>query len=190
MSANEAHVKRLTSIASAILLLTALCASAAEPDGISAMAWILGDWIGKGTGEPGQSSSERHARKVLGDRFVRVEGRSEYARQESNPNGEVHVQTDMWGYDRARKILTLRQFDSLGFASTYVLDTDASTSSRWVLNAEQLENVPKGWRARYIYVLTSGEEYEETLELDMDGKGFQPYVTNRFRKAWSPAVSR
>jgi hypothetical protein len=182
VSDHEVHVKRLTSIASAILLLTALCASAAEPDGISSMAWILGDWTGKGMGEPGQSSSERHAQKVLEDRFVRVEGRSEYPRQERNPKGEVHVQTDMWGYDRARRVLTLRQFDSLGFASTYVMDKGASTASRWVLNAEQLENVPKGWRARYIYVLVSSEEYEETLELEMDGKGFKPYVTNRFRK--------
>jgi hypothetical protein len=179
---NEVSVKRATGIASAIMLLTAICGSAAEPDGLSRIAWLLGDWSGKGEGEPGHSTSERQAQRVLAGRFVRVEGRSEYPKQERNPEGETHVQTDMWGYDRARKLLTLRQFDSLGFASTYALDKDASTATRWILNAEQLENVPKGWRARYIYVLISSEEYEETLELDMDGKGFSPYVSNRFRK--------
>jgi hypothetical protein len=119
---------------------------------------------------------------VLDDQFVRVEGSSVYPKQERNPKGEIHVQTDMWGFDRARKLFTLRQFDTLGFASTYVLDKDASSNTRWVLVAEQLENVPKGWRARYIYTLSSATEYEETLELDSDGKGFKPYVTNRFKK--------
>jgi hypothetical protein len=40
--------------------------------------------------------------------------------------------------------------------------------------------VPKGWRARYIITRKSDDEYHEVLELDPDGKGFKPYVTNRF----------
>lgn len=171
------------------LVLAAVPAGGAEPSGLAQIDWILGDWSGAGQGEPGQSSSERHAERVLDGRFVRVDGRSVYAKQERNPRGETHVQTEMWGYDRARKLLVLRQFDSLGFASTYVFDKDASTASRWVLNAEQLENVPKGWNARYIYTLKSASEYEETLELDTDGKGFKPYVTNRFEKQASARPS-
>jgi hypothetical protein len=51
---------------------------------------------------------------------------------------------------------------------------------RWVLVAESLENVPRGWKARYVFTRKSDDEYHEMLELDPDGKGFQPYVTNRF----------
>ena len=50
---------------------------------------------------------------------------------------------------------------------------------RWVLVAESLENVPRGWKARYVFTRKSDDEYHEMLELDPDGKGFQPYVTNR-----------
>jgi hypothetical protein len=164
------------------MLLSASPGFASEPPGFAELHWLLGDWVGKGKGEPGHSTSERQAELVLEGKFVRVAGRSVYPKQKENPNGETHSQTDMWGYDRSRKLLTLRQFDTLGFASTYVLNTDASTSDRWVLIAEQLENVPKGWKARYIYVLKSPQEYEEVLELDTDGTGFKPYVTNRFTK--------
>lgn len=169
-------------IASALLLCLTLPTLAAEPTGLARLDWILGDWKGEGHGDPGDSSSERHAQKILNGKFVQVAGRSVYEKQEKNPKGEIHEQTDVWSYDRSRKTLTLRQFDSLGFATTYVLDAAVSDSGRWVLNGEVLENVPRGWKARYIYTLTSASQYEETLELDTDGKGFKPYVTNVFRK--------
>jgi hypothetical protein len=33
-----------------------------------------------------------------------------------------------------------------------------------------------------IYTRLSANEYHEVLELDADGKGFKPYVTNQFLK--------
>jgi hypothetical protein len=33
---------------------------------------------------------------------------------------------------------------------------------------------------------SDGGEYHEVLELDTDGKGFKPYVTNRFLKVQPP----
>ena len=74
----------------------------------------------------------------------------------------------------------LRQFDNLGFVSTYVLDKTASTNERLVLVAEHLENVPSGWRARYTYTFLPPNEYHEVLELAMKGKDFEPYVANNF----------
>ena len=76
----------------------------------------------------------------------------------------------------------MREFDTLGFVGTYVLDKAASAADRWVLVAESLENVPKGWKARYVVTKKSADEYQEMLELDPDGKGFKPYVTTRFLK--------
>jgi hypothetical protein len=164
------------------LLGCVLTASAAAQEGLAEFHWLIGDWSGKGEGEPGTSTSERHAREILDDRFLRVDGRSVYPKQERNPEGEIHAEMDIWSHDRARKAIVLRQFDTLGFVTTYVLDQAASTADRWVLNAEHLENVPQGWRARYLYTRKSQTEYEETLELDTDGKGFKPYVTNRFTR--------
>ena len=108
-----------------------------------------------------------------------------YPKQEKNPKGEIHAQLDLWSYDEARGSIVLRQFDTLGFVGTYVLDKTASGPDHWVLVAESLENVPKGWKARYMFTRKSDDEYHETLELDSDGKGFQPYVTNRFLRVTS-----
>lgn len=155
-------------------------------DGLAEVRWLIGDWAGKGEGDPGTSTSERHTETILDDHYLRVDGRSVYPKQERNPKGEIHAQIDMWSYDRARRTIVVRQFDTLGFVTTYVLDKAASTTDRWVLNAEYLENLPQGLRARYMYTRKSPTEYEETLSLDPDGKGFKPYVTNRFLK--TPSV--
>ena len=142
--------------------------------------WLAGDWRGVGEGEPGTSASERHIEPVLGGRFLRADGRSVYPRQERNPNGEIHTQMDVWSYDAARDAIVLREFDDLGFAATYVMDTESSTEDRLVLIGEHLENVPQGWRARYAFAFVPPDEFHETLELDADGQGFTPYVTNRY----------
>lgn len=165
--------------------LFASVATAESPDELADLRWLVGDWRGIGQGEPGTSASERHIDSFLGGRYIRASGSSVYPKQEKNPRGEVHEQMDLWSYDRARGSVVLRTFDTLGFSCTFVLDRAASSAGRWVLNAESLENVPKGLQARYIYTRPSENEYHEVLELDMDGKGFKPYVTNRFLKAES-----
>ena len=170
---------RVVCISLSIVLSGAL--SAAEPvAGLSDLQWLIGDWRGLGEGDPGRSAVERHAELTLGGHFMRVEGRSVYPKQERNPKGDVHGEIDLWSYDRARQTLILRQFDTLGFVGTYALDKTSSSTTKWVLMGESLENVPKGWKARYTFTLVAPNEYHEMLELDADGKGFKPYVTNRF----------
>ncbi len=170
---------RLVWISLSIVFSTAVCA--VEPvTGLRDLQWLIGEWRGLGDGEPGRSAVERHAELALGGHFVRIEGRSVYPKQEANPKGEVHGEIDLWSYDRARQTLVLRQFDTLGFVGTYALDKASSTATKWVLLGESLENVPKGWKARYTFTLIAPNEYHEMLELDADGNGFKPYVTNRF----------
>jgi hypothetical protein len=176
-------------ILSVCVFLTASVAIAAEPakDGLADLRWMVGEWRGVGEGDPGTSGSERHIESYLDDKYIRTTGRSVYPKQEKNPQGEVHSQLNLWSFDRARSAVIMREFDTLGFVGTYVLDKAASAPDRWVLVAESLENVPKGWKARYVLTRKSVDEYHEMLELDPDGKGFKPYVTNRFLKLALPS---
>jgi hypothetical protein len=175
-----------------LILLLALVPSGASAtttraDPLAAISWLAGNWTGVGEGQPGRSASVRQAGRIHGDRFIRVEARSEYPPQASNPTGEVHTSTDVWSFDRRRNLLVMRQFDSLGFVLTYVQDRAASLEGRLVLVSEQLENVPPGWRARYTYEHAAPDEYQELFELDT-GNGYLPYVASRFRRAvHSPA---
>jgi len=168
------------------LVLIATSSGIAEPPSrLDGLLWLAGDWRSVGEGEPGASASERHAEAFLDGRYLRMDGRSVYPKQERNPNGEIHTQLDVWSYDKARDALVLRQFDNLGFVTTYVLDKTASTSERLVLVAEQLENIPQGWRARYTFTFKPPNEYHEMLELDPNGNGFKSYVSNRFLRVSS-----
>ncbi len=153
--------------------------AAPSADRLAAISWLVGDWAGVGEGRPGLAGSSRRAERIQGDHFIRIEGRSVYPPHDGNRAGEVHTSLDFWSFDRRRNLLVLRQFDSLGFVSTYVQDRAASAGGRLVLVSEHLENVPAGWRARYTYEHAAPHEYRELFELD-SGNGYQRYVSSRF----------
>jgi len=153
--------------------------TAASEDRLAAISWLVGDWAGVGEGQPGTSASTRHGERIHNAHFIRVEGRSVYPRQDRNPSGEIHTSSDLWSFDRRRNLLVMRQFDSLGFVSTYVQDRAASIDGRLVLLSEHLENVPAGWRARYTYEHAGTDGYHELFELD-SGNGYERYVDGRF----------
>jgi len=165
-----------------VILLLALVPAAAlaqDADRLAAISWLVGDWEGVGEGRGGTSASARHAVRVQNGHFIRIEARSVYPKQERNKSGEIHSSIDLWSYDRRRKLLVMRQFDSLGFVSTFVEDRAASGTGRLVLVSEHIENVPPGWKTRYTYTYRAPNEYQELFELDA-GKGLEPYVTSNF----------
>jgi hypothetical protein len=164
-----------------LLVLASGAASAREgqADRLAAISWLAGDWAGVGEGHPGASSGTRRAGRVENGHFIKVEGRSVYPKQEKNESGEIHSSIDLWSFDRKRNLLVMRQFDSLGFVSTFAQDRAASTGGRIVLVSEHIENVPAGWKTRYTYTYRAPNEYHELFELDT-GKGLEPYVSSRF----------
>ncbi|MBN8812314.1 MULTISPECIES: heme-binding beta-barrel domain-containing protein [unclassified Sphingomonas] len=171
----------ITIFAAALLALLPMAAPAQNgSDPLAPVAMLAGDWTGTGEGDPGTSAAFRHAARAHEGHYLRIEGRSVYPRQDKNKKGEMHTQTDWWSYDKAQQRLILRQFDNLGFVSTYAQDLAASRPGHIVLVSVQLENVPAGWKARYTYDLIGDDAFEERFELDPDGKGFQPYTFNRF----------
>lgn len=172
-----------------LLLCLAATASTAETtkdqskpksDPLARLHWLQGHWVGVGEGEPGQSAADRHIACQMKCRYLHVDGQSVYPKQEKNPKGEIHTSMDIWSVDRRRGALVLRTFDNLGFVTTYVEDAGAGTETSLVLIAENFENVPAGWKARYTYTFLPPDEYRELFELDPNGKGFQPYTSNRF----------
>ena len=160
----------------------------AADDRLAALSSLLGDWTGVGEGQPGVSATTRHAERAIDNRYIVVHGRSVYPKQAKNKKGEVHTQIDMWSFDKQRNLIMLRQFDNLGFVSTYAQDRAASTKGRIVLASEHLENVPAGWKARYTLEFRGADEFHELFELDPDGKGFQVYVSSNFLRS-PPAVA-
>jgi hypothetical protein len=147
---------------------------------------LLGTWRGTGTGQSGESIVTRSYKLVLRDRFIEVRNRSEYARSEANPAGEVHEDWGLISFDGQRQCYVLRQFHVEGFVNQYVMRPAAESGGpeprEWVFMSEAIENIPAGWRARERIAQPTDDDILERFDLAAPGADFELYVENRLRR--------
>ena len=167
------------------VLSLALPASAQQtpPDPWGPVRFLEGAWQGKAEGKAGDGTVERRYEFVLGKRFLHEKNTSTYPPQERNKKGEVHEHWSMLSYDRARKVLVLRQFHVEGFVNQYAFRPEASTPDRLVFESEAFENLGSKWRARETYHLLGPDEFTETFELALPDKPFEVYSRNHLNRA-------
>ena len=167
-----------------VLALTCVAEAPAQTPAAPADKWapvrfLLGSWEGTSTGHAGTGSVKREYRFVLRDQFIEERNTSTYLPQEKNPKGEVHEHISYISYDRARRLLTLRQFHVERFVIQYVQD---STDGKLAFVSESVENTPAGWRARETYIVHGPDEFEEVFELAQAGKPFDVYSRTRLKR--------
>ena len=175
----------LKSAATILLLSSAMAAGVSAQD---AGHWqplrrFIGEWTGTASGQAGEGSVERKYTFVMNGRFVHETNISRYPPQERNKSGEVHEHWGIFSYDRARKLLVLRQFHLEGFVNTYRQASAAEDRGALVFESEAFENFSNAWRARETYAFLSDDEFVETFELAAPGKPFQVYSRSQFKRA-------
>lgn len=168
----------------ALLAASALLAQTPAPkaDPLAPLRFLIGEWQGVASGQPGEGTAARRYEAVLKDRFIQERNTSTYPPQAKNKAGEVHEHQSLFSYDRARKAVLFRQFHQEGFVITYALNPALSTASRLVFDSELLENVPSTWKARETYDLASADEFTEIFELAQGDKPYAIYSRNRFTR--------
>ena len=144
--------------------------------------YFVGEWKGKGRGQPGTSRVERKYELVLNGKFLFVQSKSIYEPQDKNPNGEVHEDWGVISYDRTRETYVFRQFHIEGFVNQYLLDQIAEDDQTIRFVTEAIENIPPGWRARESYHILGPDEFIEVFELAPRDKDFKIYTENRFQR--------
>ncbi len=154
-----------------------------KPDVWEPVRFMVGGWEGPADGQPGSGTARRTYTFVLKDRFLYEKNVTTYPPQPSNKAGEVHEHWSFFSYDRARKVLVLRQFHQEGFVNQYVLDTKASRPGKLVFVSEAFENLEKSWRARETYEVRSADEFVETFEVAEPGKELDVYSRTHFKRA-------
>ena len=161
----------------------AYAAESAATDGLANLDRFIGSWRGEGDGEPGHSTVERTYEKIPGGSFVLCRNLSIYAPQEKNPKGETHTDIGYFSYDKARKLLVLRQFHpNEGFVNQYT--STGFSGNEMAMNSEAIENIPAGWRARETYRFEGADSFEEIFELSKPGsQTFALYSHNKLRRA-------
>jgi hypothetical protein len=156
---------------------------ATEPDPWQALRFLAGRWEGTGEGRWGRAEVKREYEFVLGGNFLFARNKSVYPPQEKNPEGEVHTDWSMIGYDRQRRTFVLRQFHDEAFVNRYVLEAAPGAGGPLVFTTEHIENFIPGWRARETYRVLGDDAFEEVFALAPPDGEFKVYVTNRFRRA-------
>jgi len=153
-----------------------------QTDPLKPLRMLIGKWEGYSKGEPGVGKMEREYSFVLKDRFIQISNKAVYAPQEKNPKGEVHEDLGFFGYDKAQKRLTFRQFHVEGFVVQYSLESMSDDGRTLVFKSTAIENISSGWAARETYWFLNNDEFVETFALARPGKEFETYSETRFRR--------
>lgn len=175
-------IQQIASAHIALLVLANPAGAQLNEGALDRLQVLVGTWQGAGDGKWGSSSAEREYAWVFGGVFIRGSGRSVYPKQDRNKAGEIHESIDMYSYDGQRNTIVLRQFDNESFVTTYYLNLKASTADAFVFEAEHLENVPLGWRARVTFDFKGSDEFHEHFDLDTAKGSYDRYLTTRFRR--------
>lgn len=157
---------------------------AAEPesDRFGPLRRFVGEWAGTASGEGGNGTVTRTYRLVMEGRFIHETNISRYPPQEKNKAGEVHEHQSFFSYDKARKLIVLRQFHVEGFVNTYRQATEPGAPESLVFDSEAFENFSNAWKARETYQFLSADEFVETFELAPPGKPYQVYSRNQLKR--------
>ena len=173
-------------LVAALLLLVASATSIQAQDNRSDLwapiRFLVGEWAGMSSGEPGTGTVSRRYEFILGNRFIHERNTSAYPPQEKNKAGEVHQHWSFFSYDKDRKTIIFRQFHQEGFVIVYTLNSTLSTLSKLVFDSEQIENINSAWKARETYELISNNEFTETFELAQPDKPLKVYSRNQFKR--------
>jgi enterochelin esterase-like enzyme len=144
--------------------------------------FMVGDWVGEASGEPGKGTVERAYALILGDQFIEENNTSTYEARNGQPP-EVHHHRAFFSYDKAGRRIMLRQFHEESFVILYALDRAASSPTRLVFDSVSFENFSNEWRARETYEIVSPDEFTEIFELKGPGKkDYQVYSRSHFKR--------
>jgi hypothetical protein len=172
-----------------LMMFAALTASAANDPPANPMSdrwgrvrFLLGNWEGTATGQPGKGTVERTYEVVLGGQFIEERNTSRYEPKAKGAEPEIHHHRGFLSYDKARKTFMLRHFHEEGFVNLYALNTDKSMAEYLIFDSVNFENFSNEWKARESYDVISPDEFVEIFELAEPGKDFVEYSRNHFKR--------
>lgn len=167
-----------------IFLLVPLCVMAGvekKVDPWKQMEYFVGKWEGTGDSMGGISKCERVYNWTLQNKFIQHTNKSVFKPQEKNPKGEVHEDMGVFSYDKIRGTFVFRQFHAEGYVNQYTVSfsEDGKTVT---MESEAVENLPKGFRVRYVITIVDDNQFKESFELAGPGKEFACFNTNLMKR--------
>ena len=141
---------------------------------------LMGEWTGAGIGFGNNKSKiESNFKLVMGGSYIEISNESQFEPTENNANGEHHIDKGFISYDKARKVIVFRQFNSEGYVNQYVLSDSLSNNKLFVFETELIENFMPGGKAQWIIKLISDKEIETTFNVSFPNKDYSCFGVNK-----------
>jgi hypothetical protein len=138
-------------------------------------AWLIGEWRGEGSGEPGKGGGVFSFRPDLNEKILVRKDHSEYPATAKRPavihDGLLIVYLDFSG-NPSKAIY----FDNEGHTINYSIDY---SDKNIILLSDKIPNAPL---FRLTYTLLGNETINTKFEMSQDGEKFMTYIEGKSKK--------
>lgn len=137
--------------------------------------WLIGEWKGEGTGQPGAGSGVSVFSFDLNQNILTKKGHSEYPATDKKPN-VVHDDMMIIYSNGAENPSKAIYFDNEGHVINYIITYADKTIT---LTGEKLSNAPV---FRLTYSWLSNDMMDTRFEISQDGEKFMMYIQGKSKK--------
>jgi len=163
--------KRVVLVAACILVFVSI--SLAQQDTAwSAWRWLIGEWVGEGSGAPGHGTGWFSFTQELGGKVIVRKGRSDYPGTKERP-GLVHEDLMIVYLDETHRPDRAIYFDNEGHTINYSI---AYSDSTIVFTSAKISGTPV---FRLSYRPIDLKTVEVRFEMSQDGEKFVTYVEGK-----------
>lgn len=160
---------KLKSILVGALLSLTFSAFAQQSSPWNKFEWLTGEWIGEGSGKPGQGGGTFSFKLDLGEKIMIRKSHSEYPATDKKPK-IVHDDLMVIYLDYSGTPSKAIYFDNEGHTINYSISyTDKSI----VFTSAKIANIPI---FRLTYLLLDHENIDIKFEMSQDGLQFMTYI--------------
>ena len=152
-----------------------------KPDVWEPFRFFIGKWVGTGAGKSGESTLTREYHFKFNKTFIYYTNIALFKANEKNKKGEIHEDFGVFSFDNIRKKHIFRQFHGEGFVNQFVVEISPDEKT-YTFASENIENLPPGWKVRYLIKIESSDKFSERFELAGPGKDFNCLITNQFTR--------
>lgn len=145
--------------------------------------YFEGTWEADQASCTGIGSGTRNYQYILNKTYLEVTNHAQFPNPDSTKAADTHDDKGIYSYDKSRKKIVHREFNSEGFINQYVLDSISPDKKTLVFLTEAIENVPKGWQGRITLTIIDENKFTDHFELKKPNGEFKTYVrANWIRK--------
>ena len=149
--------------------------SGQQSAGLDKWSWLMGEWKGEGSGQPGQGGGVFSFKYDLDKKVIVRKSHSEYPATEAKPK-IIHDDLMIIYPDAAGNESKAIYFDNEGHTINYsILCSDKTI----VLTSDKAPNVPV---FRLTYDLLDEKTINTKFELSQDGEKFMTYIEGKSKK--------